>query len=184
MKCHIWLYPEDYSEDVWEEYCDICGVSYAAESIKIVFDDDDIEVTYYDEEYDYEEDDDNDEETTEPYHEVVVFNGREYSFDCNISEKDYYNNLGDSEIEIWAAAFLWDENKNVGVEYNFSIDMTMDEPENCSAIYKSCNNDEGNLETDYNEYISYEIDFYEDAWRDELKKAMYEALLEFYPECK
>lgn len=35
---YIVLYAEDYCNDVWLEYCDICGVGYNATSIKISFD--------------------------------------------------------------------------------------------------------------------------------------------------
>ena len=42
-KRHIYLYAEDFDCDVWEEYCDICGVPYSATEIKIVFNEDDVD---------------------------------------------------------------------------------------------------------------------------------------------
>ena len=35
---YIVLYAEDYNNDVWLEYCDICGVDYDTTSIEIKFD--------------------------------------------------------------------------------------------------------------------------------------------------
>lgn len=46
---YIMLYAEDYCNDVWLEYCDICGVGYDSTSIKISFDPEDVE-GYSDEE--------------------------------------------------------------------------------------------------------------------------------------
>jgi hypothetical protein len=40
---YIVLYSDDYDYDVWEEYCDICGVSRNATSIKIKFNLKDVE---------------------------------------------------------------------------------------------------------------------------------------------
>ena len=37
MMKYIVLYAEDYCNDVWLEYCDICGVGYDTTSIKINF---------------------------------------------------------------------------------------------------------------------------------------------------
>lgn len=42
-KRHIYIYAEDFMPDVWEEYCDICGVPPSATEIKIVFDEDEVE---------------------------------------------------------------------------------------------------------------------------------------------
>lgn len=38
VDAHIILYADDYSYDVWEDYCNICGVSSSANSICIGFD--------------------------------------------------------------------------------------------------------------------------------------------------
>ena len=40
---YIILYADDYDYDVWEEYCDICGVDCDATYIKIHFDDKNVE---------------------------------------------------------------------------------------------------------------------------------------------
>lgn len=34
---YIILYADDFDCDVWEEYCDVCGVSYNSTYIKIKF---------------------------------------------------------------------------------------------------------------------------------------------------
>lgn len=52
---YIVLYPDDYDYDVWENYCDICGVGYDATCIKIKFNPDDVE-------YETDDDCDNEEE--------------------------------------------------------------------------------------------------------------------------
>lgn len=40
---YIVLYADDYDWDVWEQYCDICGVDYNASYIKIKFKSEDVE---------------------------------------------------------------------------------------------------------------------------------------------
>lgn len=50
---HIVLYAEDYDYDVWQEYCDICGVDCYATSIKIKFNSEDV--------YAYSDEDDEEE---------------------------------------------------------------------------------------------------------------------------
>ena len=40
---YIVLYADDYDFDVWEEYCNICGVGCSATYIKIKFDHNDVE---------------------------------------------------------------------------------------------------------------------------------------------
>lgn len=39
---HIYLYAEDFDCDVWQEYCNVCGVPDSATEIKIVFHEDDV----------------------------------------------------------------------------------------------------------------------------------------------
>lgn len=34
---YIVLYADDYDWDVWQDYCDVCGVTYNATYIKIKF---------------------------------------------------------------------------------------------------------------------------------------------------
>ena len=40
---YIILYADEYDYDVWEQYCDICGVSYTSTYIKIRFNENDVE---------------------------------------------------------------------------------------------------------------------------------------------
>lgn len=49
-KRHIYIYAEDFMPDVWEKYCDICGVPPSATEIKIVFDGDEVEYADSDDE--------------------------------------------------------------------------------------------------------------------------------------
>ena len=41
---YIVIYPEDFDNDVWEEYCDICGEDTDADSLVIHFNSKDVEV--------------------------------------------------------------------------------------------------------------------------------------------
>ena len=45
---HIIIYADDFSYDIWEEYCEICGVDPSATSISISFDEDDVIPRYED----------------------------------------------------------------------------------------------------------------------------------------
>lgn len=78
MKSHIILYPEDFSYDVWEEYCEICGVHSSATSITIVFNDEDVRAEYGD---DYEEDDDEEDASHPCDNGECPFNA-EGGYDC------------------------------------------------------------------------------------------------------
>jgi len=69
-------------------------------------------------------------------------------------------------IDEWGAAQYWNGDK--GVEYNFCKDTGND----CSAIYSMSINSEGYVETDYDNYIHYEIDFNDKHWRLKLREAM------------
>lgn len=40
---YIVLYADEYNNDVWEQYCDICGVSCYSTYIKIKFNREDVE---------------------------------------------------------------------------------------------------------------------------------------------
>lgn len=83
-------------------------------------------------------------------------------FECNIN-KSY---AGYDCIDKWGAAFVW-LNEFIGVEYNFCIDCG----KNFSAIYLMTYQD-GQMSTDYNEFVHYEIDFDKDNWKELLKKEM------------
>ena len=52
----IILYADDFDHDVWEEYCDVVGVSHYASSISIKFNHEDVEAG--DEYYEDEEEED------------------------------------------------------------------------------------------------------------------------------
>lgn len=63
MKSHIILYADEFDYDVWEDYCEICGVHHSARKITIVFNDEDVKA-----EYDEDEDEDDfDFEEEPPY---------------------------------------------------------------------------------------------------------------------
>lgn len=44
----IVLYADEFDWDVWEQYCDICGVDYHATCITIKFNREDVEADYDD----------------------------------------------------------------------------------------------------------------------------------------
>lgn len=46
---YIVLYADEYACDVWEQYCDTCGVSYDATYIKIKFNGEDVEADGWEE---------------------------------------------------------------------------------------------------------------------------------------
>lgn len=58
VDAHIILYADDYSYDVWEDYCHICGVGYDSTEINIGFNYDNVEAKT-------DEDDDMDEDNAE-----------------------------------------------------------------------------------------------------------------------
>ena len=98
-----------------------------------------------------------------------------YEFECNMSvEFDNYKYYDE-----WGCAYVWLD--NIGVEYNFCIDNSTNEMINCCAIYKIEMNDKTDyMETDYDTFIHYEIDFNNENWESELENAMCKALVEFY----
>ena len=94
-----------------------------------------------------------------------------YEFECNMSD-ELKNKTSYDE---WGCAFVW--LGDIGVEYNFCIDSG----ENCCAIYKTnMNHETGHMETDYDEFVHYEIDFNDLDWEKKLENAMCEALLEIH----
>lgn len=60
-KKYIVLHDEDFIAEVWEQYCMICGESPEATSLKIIFDEGDVEAEYL-EDIDFDEDEDEDEQ--------------------------------------------------------------------------------------------------------------------------
>lgn len=99
-----------------------------------------------------------------------------YEFECNMSEeyKDYENH------DEFGCAFVWFGEK-IGVEYNFAIETYEDEVYTACAIYKiEINNVTGYMETDYDTYEHYEVDFNNKNWKEELENAMCEALIKLH----
>lgn len=98
------------------------------------------------------------------------------TFEYEINMDKSYRNIDSNLIEEWAAAVLWiDSTGNNGIEYNYSIDNTLGYPIDSSAFYKFHDNEEGYPTTDYDEFVSYQIDFNEYNWKEKLIKAMIEA---------
>ena len=93
-------------------------------------------------------------------------------FECNMTAEELQ---GTGNHEEWGMAYMWLD--NIGVEYNFSVDSGG----NYSAIYKMVFNEESDyMETDYDTFIHYEIDFSNPDWKEHLKDAMKEALIRFF----
>ena len=86
-------------------------------------------------------------------------------FELNIN--DAYKNF--NNIDEWGCAFLFDDDSNCGVEYNFCID----DSENCCAIYYF---EDMYIYTNYDKCVHYEIDFNSTTWEMDLKEAMENAL--------
>lgn len=98
-----------------------------------------------------------------------------FEFECNISE-EYKDN---DYIDEWGSAFVW-YGDDMGVEYNFCIDGDT----NSSAIYKTeINKKTGYMETDYSEFVHYEVDFNDAEWRNKLEEAMCNALIKLHGLC-
>lgn len=95
-----------------------------------------------------------------------------YEFECNMLE-EYKNYKNHDEF---GCAFVW-LGSDIGVEYNFAVD----EGENLSAIYKmEFNYETDYMETDYDKYVHYEVDFSNKKWKDELENAMCKALIKIH----
>ena len=123
-----------------------------------------------------------------------------YNFECNINadevkdiiyfhtEEDWTEDYEDggedySCMDEWNLAYVG--LGNIGVEYNLCLERIGDEVMNSSAIYKTeiCfDEDEGMdiLETDYDKFVHYEIDFDDADWKEKLEDAMCRALVEFF----
>lgn len=94
-------------------------------------------------------------------------------FEINISDKT--NRIDD----IWGAAFGWNGNK--GVEFNYCIE---EDGNNCCAIYQTKLNEEGLVETDYSNLVSFNQFSLEDPdWEKKLKGMMKYAYEKIYAEC-
>ena len=108
-------------------------------------------------------------------------NHKDYYFRCDIKRNKVLKEIDDMDcFDEWGCAFasIGDE---VSVEYNLCIDNTTDESIDESAIYKvDYDADSDTIETDYDKYIHYEIDFNNRNWKKELENAMCEAMIEFF----
>lgn len=102
---------------------------------------------------------------------------KEYYFQCNISKQEVIKEIADTDyFDEWGCAFLSVGNE-IGVEYNLCVDSGI----NCSAIYKVYYNEKTDyLETDYDEFIHYEIDFDNPEWKKELENAMCDTLIKLF----
>lgn len=113
-------------------------------------------------------------------------NRNDYYFHCDITKRNMLKRIDNTDFfDEWGCAFVSLEDatlgEEIGVEYNLCIDKTTDEYRDCSAIYKVDYNEKDNcIETDYNKYIHYEIDFNNPKWKKELENAMCKALIEFF----
>lgn len=95
-----------------------------------------------------------------------------YEFECNMSN-EYADCTNHDE---WGCAYLW-LGDDIGVEYNFCFDNG----ESCCAIYKmELNNETDYMETDYDKFNHYDIDFDNPNWKEELENAMCKTLIEFF----
>lgn len=102
-------------------------------------------------------------------------NNPRYDYKCSINPDEY---IGNDSYDKWGVsgvsiAFL---GRDIGVEYN----ICMDTGENYSAIYYMEMGEDGYIETDYNKFIHYEIDFSNDDWEKELEDAMCKAMIELH----
>ena len=101
-----------------------------------------------------------------------------YEFECNMTEEYKNYNVHDE----WGCAFVW-FGEIVGAEYNFCVDADYKTEEfyTACAIYKTVFNKETEyMETDYDTFIHYDIDFNNDNWKKELEDAMCNALIKFH----
>lgn len=105
----------------------------------------------------------------------------EYCFYCDIKKRRILKQVADTDyFDEWGCAFI-SVGDEVGVEYNLCIDNTTNENINLSAIYKvDYNENDDCIETDYNTFVHYEIDFNNPKWKKELENAMCEALIKFF----
>lgn len=85
-------------------------------------------------------------------------------------------------VDEWGCAYVTLEEKHIGAEYNFCIDDTTNEMDNCCAIYWMYEDDEENWHTDCGDYQHYEIDFSDKEWKEKLIEAMKQFVIEHLKE--
>lgn len=91
-----------------------------------------------------------------------------YKFECNIPKVNLSN------LDIWEAAFIWYD--DLGVEYN----LCTEEENDSSAVYKMTADKSDGFETDYNQFVHYEIDPDNPYWQEDLEIAMCEAFIQLH----
>lgn len=98
----------------------------------------------------------------------------DYQFELNMS--DEYKDADDCSTDEWGCATVW-LGEDQGAEYNFCLDCG----ENFSAIYKMEPDEaSGDIGTDHDTFIHYEVDFSHENWREKLENAMCDALIIFF----
>ena len=106
---------------------------------------------------------------------------KDYYFHCDITKRRVLKEIADTDFfDEWGCVFV-SLGEEIGVEYNLCIDNTTNENINSSAIYKVDYNEKDDcIETDYNKFIHYEIDFNNPKWKKKLENAMCKVLIEFF----
>lgn len=102
---------------------------------------------------------------------------KEYCFYCNMKKRKIVKEISNTDyFDEWGCAFV-SVGDELGVEYNLCID----DGENCSAIYKVDYNENNDcIETDYNKFIHYEINFDNSKWKKNLEDMMCKVLIKFF----
>lgn len=96
----------------------------------------------------------------------------DYSFECCMSNE--YK--GYNDYDEFGCATMWLADK--GVEYNFCIQS---DGTNSSAIYKlNADEDMSYVETDYDTFVHYEVDFNDMDWIEKLEDEMCKTLIKFF----
>ena len=91
-------------------------------------------------------------------------------FELNIN--DEYKNI--NNIDEWGCAFVFHDGN--GVEYNYCRENN----EDYSAIYYFTYDEiNGHINTNYNAFVRYKIDFKDINWKSELKNTMEKVLNNF-----
>ena len=94
---------------------------------------------------------------------------REYNVYMDESYKEYMTSNDKYMFDEWGCAEVVDEEKGVGVSYNFSYDQG----ESCCAIYPMFRNENGEYwEDDCYRFRAYDIDFDDPDWKAKLEKEM------------
>lgn len=75
------------------------------------------------------------------------------------------------DIDDWGVVQCVCDDLGIGVEYNFCIEFYDDQMYNESAFYTMHYIPEEDIwETDYNDFVRYEIDYWAPDWREQIKQ--------------